>query len=348
MKTFAKIYHDIARRSWYTNNGAVRLYLHLALNASHTPAKVRGVDIPAGSVVASLPDLAEALKLPYNTVRAALTVLRRAGDITLKGLYHCTLITLTDPDDQPDTLSAPQEPKIQNSTSKIQNPPAPAQQPNIQHSTFQIQNSPAQQPEIQHSKSNIQNPPALRRLVDLWNETCPALTPVKVCTGARRKKIAQRLRQFGDTDKALATFADVFARCRSSAFLNGRNARHWKVTFDWLMADDTNWVKVWEGRYDDPAPEIKTESSTLIDTILNETHLPASTQPANLALYPGQAPGGIALYPGQAPGGYIAGAYGLPASRREIEQAKSNRAAAELIADCLADPFATNWRSPRH
>lgn len=308
MKTFAKIYHDIARRSWYTNNGAVRLYLHLALNASHTPAKVRGVDIPAGSVVASLPDLAEALKLPYNTVRAALTVLRRAGDITLKGLYHCTLITLTDPDDQP----APQQPEIQNSTS------------------------------------NIQNPPALRRLVDLWNETCPALTPVKVCTGARRKKIAQRLRQFGDTDKALATFADVFARCRSSAFLNGRNARHWKVTFDWLMADDTNWVKVWEGRYDDPAPEIKTESSTLIDTILNETHLPASTQSANLALYHDQAPGGIALYPGQAATGYIAGAYGLPASRREIEQAKSNRAAAELIADCLADPFATNWRSPRH
>lgn len=308
MKTFAKIYHDIARRSWYTNNGAVRLYLHLALNASHTPAKVRGVDIPAGSVVASLSDLAQALKLPYNTVRAALTVLRRAGDITLKGLYHCTLITLTDPDDQP----APQQPEIQNSTS------------------------------------NIQNPPALRRLVDLWNETCPALTPVKVCTGARRKKIAQRLRQFGDTDKALATFADVFVRCRSSAFLNGRNARHWKVTFDWLMADDTNWVKVWEGRYDDPAPEIKSESSTLIDTILNETHLPASTQPANLALYHDQAPGGIALYPGQAATGYIAGAYGLPASRREIEQAKSNRAAAELIADCLADPFATNWRSPRH
>lgn len=308
MKTFAKIYHDIARRSWYTNNGAVRLYLHLALNASHTPAKVRGVDIPAGSVVASLSDLAQALKLPYNTVRAALTVLRRAGDITLKGLYHCTLITLTDPDDQP----APQQPEIQNSTS------------------------------------NIQNPPALRRLVDLWNETCPALTPVKVCTGARRKKIAQRLRQFGDTDKALATFADVFVRCRSSAFLNGRNARHWKVTFDWLMADDTNWVKVWEGRYDDPAPEIKSESSTLIDTILNETHLPASTQSANLALYHDQAPGGIALYPGQAATGYIAGAYGLPASRREIEQAKSNRAAAELIADCLADPFATNWRSPRH
>ena len=346
MKTFAKIYHDIARRSWYTNNGAVRLYLHLALNASHAPAKVRGVDIPAGSVVASLPDLAEALKLPYNTVRAALTVLRRAGDITLKGLYHCTLITLTDPDDQPDTLTAPQQPEIQHSKSKIQN--SPAQQPEIQHSTFQIQNSPAQQPEIQHSTFQIPNPPAVRRLVDLWNESCPALTPVKVCTGARRKKIAERLRQFDDPDKALATFADVFARCRSSAFLNGRNARHWKVTFDWLMADDTNWVKVWEGRYDDPAPEIKTESSTLIDTIRNETPLPASTQSANLALYPGQAPGGIALYPGQAATGYIAGAYGLPASRREIEQAKSNRAAAELIADCLADPFATNWRSPRH
>ena len=329
MKTFAKIYHDIASRRWYTNSGAVRLYLHLALNASHAPAKVRGVDIPAGSVVASLPELAEALKLPYNTVRAALTVLRRAGDITLKGLYHCTLITLTDPDDQPDTLSAPQQPEIQHPTSKLPAAPAP------------------REPKVQHSKSNIQNSPDIRRIVDLWNETCPALTPVKVCTGARRKKIAERLRQFGDTDKALATFADVFARCRSSAFLNGRNARHWKVTFDWLMADDTNWVKVWEGRYDDPAPEIKTASSTLINSPENETHLPASTQSANLALYPQQTPGGIALYPGQAATGYIAGAYGLPASRREIEQAKSNRAAAELIADCLADPFATNWRSPR-
>ena len=309
MKTFAKIYHDIARRSWYTNNGAVRVYLHLALNASLAPAKVRGVDIPAGSVVASLRDIAQALKLPYNTVRAALTVLRRAGDITLKGLYHCSVITLTDPDDQP----APQEPEIQN------------------------------------SKSNIQNSPDIRRLVDLWNDTCPALTPVKVCTSARRSKIAERLRHFGDPDKALATFADVFARCRSSAFLNGRNARHWKVTFDWLMADDTNWVKVWEGRYDDPAPEIKTTSSTLNDTHRNETHLPAPTQTANrnLALCHPQHERDIALYPAQPSACHIAGAYGLPASRREIEQAKSNRAAAELIAECLSDPFAADRRGPR-
>lgn len=343
MKTFAKIYHDIARRSWYTNNGAVRVYLHLALNASLAPAKVRGVDIPAGSVVASLRDIAQALKLPYNTVRAALTVLRRAGDITLKGLYHCSVITLTDPDDQP----APQEPEIQNSKSNIQNPPAPApQQPEIQHSKSNIQHSKSN---IQNSKSNIQNSPDIRRLVDLWNDTCPALTPVKVCTSARRSKIAERLRHFGDPDKALATFADVFARCRSSAFLNGRNARHWKVTFDWLMADDTNWVKVWEGRYDDPAPEIKTTSSTLNDTQRNETHLPAPTQTANrnLALCHPQHERDIALYPAQPSACHIAGAYGLPASRREIEQAKSNRAAAELIAECLSDPFAADRRGPR-
>ena len=32
-------------------------------------------------------------------------------------------------------------------------------------------------------------------------------------------------------------------------FLKGVNKRGWKVDFDWLIANDTNYVKVLEGKY---------------------------------------------------------------------------------------------------
>ena len=39
----------------------------------------------------------------------------------------------------------------------------------------------------------------------------------------------------------------------ASSFLKGNNNRKWKATFDWVFENSNNWVKVYEGQYDDRA-----------------------------------------------------------------------------------------------
>ena len=45
---------------------------------------------------------------------------------------------------------------------------------------------------------------------------------------------------------------EVFRKAQESSFCTGLNDRHWKADFDWLL-NESNLVKVLEGKYDNPA-----------------------------------------------------------------------------------------------
>lgn len=90
-------------------------------------------------------------------------------------------------------------------------------------------------------------------LVDGWNEVCPplGLPKVEMLSATRRQKALARLREHPQDD----FWNKVMARMRGSPFLlgrsNGNSLDHkgWKANFDWLIENDTNAVKVYEGRY---------------------------------------------------------------------------------------------------
>ena len=46
----------------------------------------------------------------------------------------------------------------------------------------------------------------------------------------------------------IGSMVEVFDRLERSDFCKGSTG--WKATFDWLMSNDSNWVKVMEGNYD--------------------------------------------------------------------------------------------------
>lgn len=95
-----------------------------------------------------------------------------------------------------------------------------------------------------------------------WNSFCgkhPQLQQIKSITGTRRKHLKQRFESADFRD-----FAAILAAVESSPFLlngNPRSKEHadWRVSFDWLIGNDTNFVKVLEGRYRDArvAPQLK-------------------------------------------------------------------------------------------
>lgn len=91
-------------------------------------------------------------------------------------------------------------------------------------------------------------------MAELWNEKCGSagLPRVAKMNDSRRAKAKVRIAEFGrDMDSQLATLNAVIAGITGSQFLRGGNGHGWTATFDWLLANATNWRKVIEGNYAD-------------------------------------------------------------------------------------------------
>ncbi len=88
-------------------------------------------------------------------------------------------------------------------------------------------------------------------VVDIWNECCPSLPRVQSLNDNRRQKIKLRLLELSPrSDEWLDKARELFERVANSDFLQGNNNNGWAATFDWVMANPKNWVKVIEGNYD--------------------------------------------------------------------------------------------------
>ncbi len=83
-------------------------------------------------------------------------------------------------------------------------------------------------------------------VLESFNRLCPSFSKVNIMTDDRRAKIRTRIEEM----KSLETAESVFTKMEGSNFLKGDNERKWKATFDWIMENGKNWVKVFEGNYD--------------------------------------------------------------------------------------------------
>lgn len=82
-------------------------------------------------------------------------------------------------------------------------------------------------------------------LFNLWNEFATKNNKTKIAklTDSRKKKIALRLKEYKNL---LEIFTYVLKKSETSNFLLNGNF----YTFDWLFENDTNILKVYEGKYD--------------------------------------------------------------------------------------------------
>lgn len=80
---------------------------------------------------------------------------------------------------------------------------------------------------------------------NLWNEFATKSNKAKIAklTDSRKKKIALRLKEYKNL---LEIFTYVLKKSENSQFLLTSNF----YTFDWLFENDTNILKVYEGKYD--------------------------------------------------------------------------------------------------
>ncbi len=84
-------------------------------------------------------------------------------------------------------------------------------------------------------------------IVKAYNDSCTLMPKVARITGARRRAMKARWKDYGKGE--LQPFTDLFRRASQSAFLNGENDRGWYADFEWLL-NESNLTKVLEGKYD--------------------------------------------------------------------------------------------------
>ena len=90
-----------------------------------------------------------------------------------------------------------------------------------------------------------------KKVVDCFNEVAEktvGISRVLKLTNKRKEKLKKRLDEIGEDE-----FIKVFDCIKESDFLQGKNSNGWRVSFDWLIENDTNAVKVLEGKYADKA-----------------------------------------------------------------------------------------------
>ena len=81
--------------------------------------------------------------------------------------------------------------------------------------------------------------------VNLYNDSTKRLPKVKMISKQRESHIKARLKNL-----ELSEWEKVFKKMEESDFCCGVNNRGWTASFDWIISNDNNYVKVLEGRYD--------------------------------------------------------------------------------------------------
>jgi hypothetical protein len=79
-----------------------------------------------------------------------------------------------------------------------------------------------------------------------WNENRGDLPRVLELGDDRRKKLQVRIRG----GLTIERFTEAVKRCATTPFLAGKKSE-WRADFDWLIANDSNLLKVMEGKYGD-------------------------------------------------------------------------------------------------
>ena len=79
--------------------------------------------------------------------------------------------------------------------------------------------------------------------LESWNKL---LSPKIQMTKSRELKLRSRMTNNSDF---LKKFKMCLLKIKQSDFLSGR-VKDWKATFDWLIINDNNFLKVLEGNYD--------------------------------------------------------------------------------------------------
>lgn len=118
-----------------------------------------------------------------------------------------------------------------------------------------------------HGPNNNNVPQPVQAVFDLWNAFAgkhTALRQAKVLNKTRRDKIRTRLKE------ELFDFKLILRAIEQQTFLikgnpNSEKHSNWRVDLDWIIHNDTNYIKILEFKYADPSQPMPTKSRSQLE-----------------------------------------------------------------------------------
>lgn len=124
--------------------------------------------------------------------------------------------------------------------------PSPSPSPSLKEDT--LSSTSDEVTPIFKSQKSSDSEMSIQEFANSWNEWFEGKLPQVQwpLSPSRAHKAGSRLKEHGKVE----FWQRVFEKIQSSNFLLGRGASNWKCTFDYLIANDTNVLKIYEGSYD--------------------------------------------------------------------------------------------------
>lgn len=259
-----KIQRTICEHWIWEDANKLKWWLDLLLMANYSTTKVNiGLllfDCNRGEVITTLSKLATRWGVTKDRVRNFLLLLEKDGIITYDSLTKATRITICKYDIYQANENANQtltkrSPNADQTLTKRSIYIKENKKERIEEykqesgSNDQLSSASYEAQAVQPEKPKTEKLP-FKEIKEMWNETCPVYPKLFTISEARKNKMRLRIAEMGGSGKALPLIKQIFEKMQQSNFLKGDNRRGWKASFDWLFENDKNWVKVYEGNYD--------------------------------------------------------------------------------------------------
>lgn len=88
-------------------------------------------------------------------------------------------------------------------------------------------------------------------IIEQFNNICTSLPKIRSLTKKRKEKLKLRLKEFKESN---VDVSELFKIVEESDFLTGREGK-WSCSFDWIFNNQENWIKIWEGNYNNKQPK---------------------------------------------------------------------------------------------
>lgn len=272
MASWIKIFRELLQWEWFQKPEMVQLFIYLLLKANCEDKQWQGILVKRGQLVTSNSSIRNDLRLSEQTIRTCIKRLISTGEITYKSTNRYVVITICNYDKYQECKSVSNEQSNEqtNIQSTDEQRATNEQSTSNQRQLKNIRNKEdnniidikqesgsndqlsAASDEATASKTDKPKTEKLpfKEIKEMWNETCPGFPKLFTISEARKNKMRLRISEMGGVEKALPLLKQIFTKMQQSNFLKGDNKRGWKASFDWLFENDKNWVKVFEGNYD--------------------------------------------------------------------------------------------------
>ncbi len=270
MASWIKIFRELLQWEWFQKAEMVQLFIYLLLKANCVDKQWQGITIKRGQLATSNATMRQDLRLSEQQIRTCIKRLISTGEITYKSTNRYVVITICNYDkyqeignsineqnnEQTNNQSTDEQRAIneQSTTTKeVKN--IRSKEYNIKDikqesgSNDQLSSASDEAKAVEPAKPKTEKLP-FKEIKEMWNETCPGFPKLFTISEARKNKMRLRIAEMGGLEKALPLIKQIFEKMQQSKFLKGDNKRGWKASFDWLFENDKNWVKVYEGNYD--------------------------------------------------------------------------------------------------